>query len=232
MSSAESTSITYDFAFDDGTAFHFEVPLQGWVETPQSREQPLPAWTELATDICTNCPLAGTGRKYCPAAVDLHAAAAKFRTIASYQRARVSVVVGHRTYVSECDMNTGLRSLFGLYMALSGCPITSRLRPLALRHLPFASMNETLSRVVSHYLLKQYFVMKSGGTPDWELKELMALYDALDLVSSAFVSRVGHASERDSNLNAICDFATFSRVYVMALDELLKEDKELFLKGF
>ena len=232
MTDAETTPITYDFAFGDGTTFHFEVPLQGWVETPETRAQPLPKWTRLATDTCPNCPLDRATHKYCPAAVDLHVAAAKFRTIASYQRAQVSVVVGQRTYVSECDMNTGLRSLFGLYMALSGCPITSRLRPLALRHLPFATMNETLSRVVSHYLLKQYFVMKSGGTPDWELKELVTLYDALDVVSSAFVKRVAHASERDSNLNAICDLATFSRVYVMALDELLKEDKELFLKGF
>ncbi len=232
MTPADVTHITYDFAFDDGTTFHFEVPLRGWAETPATREQPLPEWTLLATDPCPNCPLDRATHKYCPAAVDLHAAATKFGAIASYTRARVSVVVGQRTFVSECDMNTGLRSLFGLYMALSGCPITSRLRPLALRHLPFATMEETLSRVVSHYLLKQYFVHKSGGTPDWELKGLVALYDALDVVSSAFVKRVGHASERDSNLNAICDFATFSRVYVMALDELLKEDKELFLKGF
>jgi hypothetical protein len=208
------------------------VPLQGRVETPQSASDGLPAWTELATDICPNCPLKGTGRRYCPAAVDVHAAATKFRAIASYQRAQLSVVVDQRTYVSECDMNTGLRSLFGLYLALSGCPITSRLRPLALRHLPFATMNETLLRVVSHYLLKQYLVGKSGGTPDWELRELMTLYDALDVVSSAFVKRVGHASERDSNLNAICNFATLSRVYVMALDELLADDKELFLRGF
>ena len=232
MNDANSNHITYDFAFADGTSFHFEVPLQGWVESAETRAQPLPEWTRLTTDICPNCPLNRDTHHYCPAAVDLHVAAAKFRTVASYARAQVSVVVGSRTYSSECDMNTGLRSLFGLYLALSGCPITSRMRPLALRHLPFATMNETLSRVVSNYLLKQYFVMKSGGTPDWELKELVALYDALDVVSSAFVKRVGHASERDSNLNAVCDFATFSRVYVMALDELLAEDKALFLKGF
>ncbi len=224
--------ITYDFAFADGNAFHFEVPLQGWVETDANRAEPLPAWTLLATDICPNCPLDRTKHTRCPAAVDLHAVAAKFGVIASYERARVSVVVGERTFVAECDMNVGLRSLFGLCMALSGCPVTSRMRPLALRHLPFASMQETLSRVVGHYLLKQYFVMKAGAAPDWELKQLVTLYEDLDLVSSAFTKRVGHASERDSNLNAICGLATFSRLYTMALDDLLEEEKALFLKGF
>lgn len=224
--------ISYNFVFDDGVTYHFEVPVRGFVETPATRYQSLPAWTQLANDRCPNCPLDPATHHYCPAAVDLHGAATKFSAVASYKNAKVTVVVGSRTYVATCDMNTGLRSLFGLYMALSGCPVTSRMRPMALRHLPFASLEETLSRVVSHYLLKQYFVMKTGGTPDWELKELMNLYQSLDDVNGAFVKRLGHASERDSNLNAICGFSTFSRLYTMALDDLLEEEKATFLKGF
>lgn len=224
--------ITYDFAFDDGTAFHFAVPLDGWAETAETPAPDLPEWTQLAVDRCPNCPLDPARRRHCPAAVDLHGAAAKFSAIASYASARVTVVVGARTFVSRCDMNTGLRSLFGLYMALSGCPITSRMRPLALRHLPFASMEETLTRAVSHYLLKQYFVLRTGGTPDWELSELRALYAALDEVNTAFINRVRRASERDSNLNAIVGFGTFARLYTMALDDLLEEEKAVFLKGF
>lgn len=224
--------ITYDFAFDDGVSFHFEIPLQGWVETPVNRDQPRPDWTLLANDQCPNCPLDRATHQFCPAAVDLHAAAAKFSAIASYRNANISVRVGTRTFTSACDMNTGLRSLFGLYMSLGGCPITSRMRPMALRHLPFATMQETLGRAVRHYLMKQYFVMKTGGTPDWELKGLLNLYQELDEVNSAFFKRLQHASERDSNLNAICGFATFSRLYTMALDDLLEEEKALFLKGF
>lgn len=225
-------TISYNFIFEDGATYHFDVPLQGWVETPVTREQALPDWTLLETNQCPNCPLNRAEHKYCPAAVDLHVAAAKFSAITSYKTAQIKVIVGTRTYESACDMNTGLRSLFGLYMALSGCPITRRMRPLALRHLPFSSMEETLSRVVSHYLLKQYFVMKTGGSPDWELKGLLNLYENLDEVNSMFVKRITHASERDSNLNAICGFATFSRLYSMALDDLLEEEKAIFLQGF
>jgi hypothetical protein len=225
-------NITYDFVFDDGLTYHFEVPLHGWVETAANRDEPRPVWTQLAVNQCPNCPLDRSTHRFCPAAVDLHAAAAKFSAIVSHQRARVTVVVGGRTYMAECDMNTGVRSLFGLSMALSGCPIAGRMRPMALRHLPFASLEETLTRVVSHYLLKQYFVMKSGGTPDWEMKDLLKLYAALDAVNSAFVKRLHHASERDSNLNAIVGFSAISQGYTMALDALLEEDKTVFLEGF
>lgn len=225
-------TISYDFAFEDGLNYHFEVPLRSWVETPATRDEPHPEWTLLARNRCPNCPLDPATHSRCPAAVDLHAAAAKFSAIASYKTAHVTVIVGARTYSAACDMNTGLRSLFGLYMALSGCPVTGRMRPMAERHLPFSTMQETLGRAVSHYLMKQYFVMKTGGTPDWELQELRSLYQKLDEVNTAFVERIRHGSERDSNLNAICGFATFSRIYAMALDDLINEEKDLFLKGF
>lgn len=225
-------TITYRFEFDDGVTHHFEIPLKGWVETDDTREEMHPAWTKLEVDRCPNCPLDCSRHKYCPPAIDLHAAAAKFSGIVSHKHARVTVIVGQRTFISTCDMNTGVRSLFGLYMALSGCPITGRLRPMALRHVPFSSMEETLSRVASHYLMKQYFVMKEGGTPDWELKELVGLYESLDVVNAAFIKRVRRASERDANLNAICGLSTFAQLYTMALDELLEEQKAHFLGGF
>lgn len=224
--------ITYDFAFEDGVTYNFAVPLTGWVETEANRGQALPEWTLLEKDRCPNCPLDSAKHTRCPAAVDMHIAAEKFSVIASYKTARITVVVGTRTYVSECDMNVGLRSLFGLYMALGNCPITSRMRPMALRHLPFSTMEETLGRVVGYYLTKQYFVMKTGGAPDWELKGLLSLYETLDEVNGAFINRVRHASERDSNLNAICGLSTFARIYTMALDDLLDEEKALFLKAF
>lgn len=224
--------IIYDFTFEDGLTFHFEVPLQGWSEQTTPPDPALPDWTLLTQDRCPNCPLDPAQHRYCPTAVDLHAAAKKFSAIASYRSAQVTVLVGRRTYQSTCDMNTGLRSLFGLYMALGECPVTARLRPMALRHLPFATLEETLGRVVQHYLLKQYYVFKDGGTPDWELRGLLGLYDELEEVNRAFLARLKHASERDSNLNAICGFATFGRLYAMALDDLLSADKAVFLKGF
>ena len=224
--------ITYDFAFENGTQYNFQISTEGWVETVETASRPPPEWTRLCVNQCPHCPLNPDEHKYCPAAVDLSAAAEKFAAVASFTRADVTVRVGHRTFVSTCDMNTGVRSLFGLYMALSGCPVAGRMRPLALRHLPFSTVEETMTRVVSAYLLKQHFVAKTGGEPDWGLKKLRALYESLEEVNAAFVMRLRKASERDSNLNAMCGFASFARLYTSALDELLEQEQIEFLNGF
>ena len=78
---------------------------------------------------------------------------------------------------------TGLQSLFGLMMATSGCPILSRLRPLADYHLPFADIDETVHRVVGTYLMRQYFEGQETGTePDLELTALKDYYKELEIV--------------------------------------------------
>ncbi|MEO6005797.1 MAG: hypothetical protein ABIZ04_07810 [Opitutus sp.] len=223
--------ISYKFEFESGACFDFEVPTRGWTESAVTARDVPPDWARLEVNQCTVCPLSSAEHKYCPAAVDLSAAAAKFAAVASFARARITVVVGHRTFVSDCDMNTGLRSLFGLCMALSGCPIAGRMRPLALRHLPFASVEETMTRVVGAYLMKQYFIAGSGGDPDWELKNLRALYESLENVNQSLMARLRKASESDSNLNAMLGFVSFAQLYTAGLDELLEQEKADFLRG-
>jgi hypothetical protein len=223
--------ISYKFEFESGDCFDFEVPTRGWAESAVTAGQVPPDWTRLEVNQCAVCPLSSPEHKYCPAAVDLSAVAAKFAAVASFTRARITVVVGHRTFISDCDMNTGLRSLFGLCMALSGCPIAGRMRPLALRHLPFASVEETMTRVVGAYLMKQYFIAGSGGEPDWELKNLRALYESLEDVNQSLMARLRKASGSDSNLNAMLGFVSFAQLYTAGLDELLEQEKADFLGG-
>ena len=224
--------ITYKFEFESGACFDFEIPTRGWTESADTSGHLPPDWTRLEVNRCAICPLSSSEHKYCPAAVDLSGAAAKFAAVVSFARARVTVVVGHRTFISSCDMNTGVRSLFGLYMALSACPIAGRMRPLALRHLPFASVEETMTRVVGAYLLKQYFVAGTGSEPDWELKNLRELYESLESVNQSLLARLRKASGQDSNLNAMCGLVSFAQLYTAGLDELLEQEQADFLRGF
>lgn len=224
--------ITYKFEFESGACFDFAIPTRGWTESADAVGHVPPEWTRLEVNQCAVCPLSSAEHKYCPAAVDLSAVAGKFAAVPSFTRARVTVVVGHRTFISECDMNTGVRSLFGLCMALSACPIAGRMRPLALRHLPFASIEETMTRVVGAYLLKQYFVSGTGGQPDWELKNLRALYESLEEVNESLMARLRKASASDSNLNAMCGFVSFAQLYTAGLDELLEQEQADLLRGF
>lgn len=223
--------ISYKFEFESGACFDFEVPTRGWTESAVTTGQVPPDWARLEVNQCAVCPLSSSDHKYCPAAVDLSAVAARFAAVASVSRARITVVVGHRTFISDCDMNTGLRSLFGLCMALSECPIAGRMRPLALRHLPFASVEETMTRVVGAYLMKQYFIAGNGGEPDWELKNLRALYESLEDVNQSLMARLRKASALDSNLNAMLGFVSFAQLYTAGLDELLEQEKADFLRG-
>ena len=62
-------------------------------------------------------------------------------------------------------------------VATSGCPVLKPLGAMASFHIPFCTTRETLRRIVGSYLIKQYFKQLEGEEPDWELKELKALYD-------------------------------------------------------
>src|SRR5208282_5877645 len=99
----------------------------------------------------------------------------------------------------------GVRSLVGLVMAASGCPILDRLKPLVRTHQPFANWDETAFRVIGSYLLAQYFIAKRGGKPDWELEKLVEFYDEIKLVNKSFCERLRSFCLQDAPINAVVE---------------------------
>ena len=134
----------------------------------------------------------------------------------------MEVTTPERTYVKQCDVQTGLRALMGLVMATSGCPVLSKLKGLAHYHLPFATVEETTFRTVSLYLLRQYFVQRDGGVPDLALRGLLTYYEELQDLNQAFQNRLRAASARDANLNAINSLFSLAAVVAIALEENLE----------
>jgi hypothetical protein len=199
---ADEAMIHYHFVLESGQEFHFKVDRQRQTHPPTPRSSHAD-WTRLAFYQCTNCPLLDSVHSHCPAAMDVEEIATPFRDMISYERAQVRVSTPERDYAKDCDIQTALRSLLGLVMATSACPILSRLRMLASSHLPFATLQETVFRTVGAYLVKQYFVLKSGGTPDLELRGLERLYQELQTVNRCFKLRLDSACEKEANLNAI-----------------------------
>ena len=108
-----------------------------------------------------------------------------------------------RTYMKRTSVQAGVSSLVGLYMATAGCPIMQRLRPMVYCHLPFATLEETVYRVLAMYMLAQHFVYREGGEPDWELKGLVKVYDDVRLVNEHFARRLMCAAREDASLNAL-----------------------------
>jgi hypothetical protein len=85
------------------------------------------------------------------------------------------------------------------------------LKPMAYFHLSFSSVEETVVRAISLYLLKQYFIWKSGGEPDWNLKKLEQHYQNVRQVNQGILRRIRSLSKKgDADLNALVildDFA-------------------------
>jgi hypothetical protein len=141
----------------------------------------------------------------------------------------VEVETAERTYRKQLALQDGLFGLFGLIMATSDCPFLEFLRPMARFHLPFSNLTETMVRATSFYLLKQYFVAKNGGTPDFELKELRKHYDLLEEVNRGMIERIHSISAADAETNSIVILDTLAQLLSNQLNNKLSDLDSIFL---
>ncbi len=228
--------ITYRIINPQGVEYVFPVhlsPKQILADSDDLEEaaRDAPHWTRLDNNKCANCPLDDRERQYCPAALSIHEIAARFQQDLSITRVDVWVETVNRTYTRNTDLQTCLRSLFGLIMATSGCPVLSRMRAMAIFHLPFSTLEESIFRIVGTYLIKQYLSMKHGETPDWELSGLGDYYRELGVVNKHLMMRLRQASKEDANINAIQQFISISTLTEMSVDSILEEFREI-LNGY
>jgi len=214
--------ITYAFKLESGDEHLFEIDLDRTAHQPGVTQASPNAWTKLETHQCSNCPLDVSTHPYCPAALDTELITEKFKDIMSIERVDVVVTTKNRTYAKNCDLQTALRSLFGLVMASGGCPILARMKPLAHFHLPFATLEETVHRLVGTYLIKQRLFHRDGtAEPDWDLKGIKDLYEQLRTVNVHFMNRIRDASREDANFNALHILVSSSSLIGDCLDETL-----------
>lgn len=116
-------------------------------------------------------------------------------------------------------------------MANSGCSVLQPLRMLMNFHIPFCSTQEMLRRVVGAYLTEQYYVQRSGGTPDWELNKLKKLYVELSELNQDFVRRIQGAIKKDAVSNAIFGFFASASLIASDLDTLMEKNKAYMLNS-
>jgi hypothetical protein len=223
---SENLGYTYDFLFPDGKRTRFSLELEG--DTLNLMPEPqleYPAWAALEQNKCPNCLLDEGQEPYCPVAVSLLSPVEIFRDSLSYEEAQVTVECPERGYHKNTSLQVGLSSLFGLIMATSGCPSLEKLKPLARFHLPFATSDETVFRVMGAYLLAQYIRQKEGGDPDWDLRYLESMYDSIREVNKHVVERLKNIEAlRDASLNALINLDCFAINIKMSIDLSAIED--------
>lgn len=216
--------VDYIFEFSDGKQLTYQVDIDRPEVLDEWADENGEEWTRLEYCQCTNCPL-GKSKKYCPAAIDIQRLVADFKSQPAFQKVDVKVTTPERSYSKHTGLEEGLRSLMGLVLATSRCPILSELKPMAQHHMPFASNDEFILRNVSIYLLQQYFEMRAGESADWEMKGLVDRNKRLQLVNQALWQRIHTVCEGDSNLKALLSFFSMASSVSFSLESQLQKLK-------
>lgn len=227
-----SSALTFDYKFTpaegEPRSFHIELDPVTLAIRHEEKEN-YPDWTALSYQKCSNCPLNEKDHPRCPVAQSLAEVMETFKDTLSFEEVDVEIKTQTRTYVRHAPVQNGLSSLVGIYMVTSGCPHLDKLRPLVRTHLPFASMEETAYRMLSMYLLAQYFISRKGGKPDWEIKELPRAFQDIQTVNRHFHKRISSMHTQDAGLNAVVRLDFFARfTNTLLVEEDLGEIEQFF----
>ena len=117
-------------------------------------------------------------------------------------------------------------------MVTPGCPARHQLRRMVRFHLPFATLQETVYRVVSTYLLAEYLRMRRGQEPDWALDGLYGIYGAVREVNLAVTRCIRKAAPYDANGNALVHLHLFTDVVALSAQDALADLEYLFDPGY
>jgi hypothetical protein len=211
----------YIFKFADGNTASFEILLDSKTLNCITSNTDPPEWAKLTYCQCKNCPLDESRHTFCPIASNIAGLVDTFKDFSAYETAFVLVMTKQREISKSTTVQEGLSSLLGVYMVTSGCPIMEKLKPIVRYHLPFATLQEQVFRVVSMYLLVQYFLMRKGKKPDWELKNLEGIYEDISLVNAGFSMRLKNAAQKDASLTALASLDYTASLLPLVINDTL-----------
>ncbi len=222
---------TYEFEFPDGHKLNYAIHLdQKNMTLIGEPAKGLSEWTRLDYHQCGHCPLQKNDFPHCPIAANIEKLVDFFKDQISYKQCTVKVVTTKRTYLHKVTIQEGLYSIMGLLMATSGCPHMDFLKPMAYFHLPFSSVEETIIRTTSLYLLKQYFLWKHNRQPDWTLEKLEQHYQNVREVNQGILKRIRSLSKTgDADLNALAILDAFALHLDLEISGGLDEYENIFL---
>ncbi len=245
---ADPITFKYRFHFDSGdvTEHCIRIDPVSFALIPEITETAKAyKWTHLEFKKCVHCPLKVEKFPNCPVAENIAAVADAYKEFKSYLQVKVEVVSKERVITKNLSLQEGVHSIFGLIMATSGCPHMSFLKPMARFHLPFSSYEETLIRVTSFYMLRQYLIWQKGGKGDFEMKNLEALYANVQKVNEGIINRIRSVTNEevaedtakpaekpkvkgDANANSIVILDSYAQLLGMHFSSGLQEIEKYF----
>lgn len=223
----------YRFVFNDGVEKEFEIKLNPeTLDVIRDTDDHLPDWTLSKNFCCEICPESQREYKHCPVAVNLKDVIDFFSNMPSYEQAQIFVSTNERQYYKKTSIQVGVSSLIGIKMSASGCPILAKLKPMVRFHLPFASLEETEFRVLTMFLLAQYFRKKNGLDYDFDLNELKNIYQDIQRVNHSVAKKIADLEKRDTSINAVVVLNNFADYVTFSIDEMDFNQLEKFFKVY
>jgi hypothetical protein len=225
----EVLEITYQYTFDSRVTKSFTITLDRSTLTllPGTATDP-PPWTALGFHRCECCAVDGGTTAHCPIAVNLAGVMSQFQEVFSYENVAVTVTTEERTYAKTTDIQRGLSAMIGIIMVTSGCPAMERLKPMVRFHLPFATLEETVYRMLSTYLVAQFLLLRKGRDVAPSLEDIERIYGEVAEVNRNFVERLRNNEERDATINALVNLDCFAALAPMAVEDMLVEMEPYF----
>lgn len=226
---AKPLTIEYCFKFKTGSLATFTLNLDRETLLLQKAKIPQPPlWSLLGHKQCENCPLEVKENLYCPVALNFVDIAEKFKDFVSHENVVVTVTTEERIFAKDTTIQQGLSPLIGIIMTTSGCPIMEHLKPMVRFHLPFASLDETVFRMVSMHLLVQYYRNQEGMKTEWGMDGLTRVYAKVSIVNRDFANRLRDAAKKDANINALVNLDCFATMVPFVAEDTLKQLKPYF----
>lgn len=232
-SSAENIKFNYKFIFKSGEEQEFKIELDKFsLNLIPTGDKFRPKWTKLNCCQCPNCTLDERQHEFCPIAVNLVDIIDYFSIFVSNEPVKVIVTANDRNYSKEVPLQNGVSSMLGIYMVTSGCPVMEKLKPMVRFHLPFASMEETIYRAISMFLVSQYFSYRHGGYPELNLEKLHQAYENVKIVNQSFLKRLQTIDTKDSNLKAVVVLDHFAKGVNFSIDSKMVDDMYYLFEGY
>lgn len=213
--------IVYKLSLESGEPIVFSVDTER--QAIDATGSPRADWTRLEHHQCPHCPLSRSAGRHCPAALDIEHIVDTFSHVDSHAQVKVDVQIAERTHSTQTDMQLALQSLLGLTLATSACPVLSQMKGPGRLHMPFATVDETLFRMVGAYFLGQYLKSQQGGTADFTLASLGHMYGDVQTVNRHLKRRLDDAVSNDANVNAVVSLMSMAMLVSFSLDQQLRE---------
>ena len=221
---ADYFKIIYEYKFSNNTLKRFDLLLDKEnLALVSGKSGNSPAWARLDFHQCANCPLNTTLSPNCPVAANLSGITQEFSGVTAADQAAVTVIVKERTYFKATSIQEGLSPLLGIIMTTSGCPVMEPLKPMVRYHLPFASLDETVFRMVSLFLVAQVIRGRAGKEPEWDLEGLSRIYAEVKKLNKDFGQRMIAAARSDANVHALVKLNVFAVMVPVVAENMLKE---------